>query len=423
MADTPYSQKSSIFRQAALDRLSSPEQLDMKTTVTSPAGWAALLTLGAIILMAMIWGFFGSIPVKVSGNGILLRQGGVTRVVSLGSGQVSEIFLEVNDMVRRGQVVARLDNPLQLADLQNSKNKLQEFETQHQKLLEYSRKDQTFQLAALRKQARSAREAIKVLQDRVKFLTDQVKKQEELLAKGLIIPAKLEAKKVELNSARLQINSQRIKLDEVTTQINSIKSKWESRIRDSEFRMNTLRREIKLKEEKLEIDSRVVSKVSGKVVEIKVARGSVVAVGTAIISVEHSKQKMEAILYIPLADGKKIKPGMEVDVVPSSVRKEESGSLLGLVTYVSKYPVTYNAMLKVLDNEQLARVFSRDSTPYAVYVDLIPDARTASGYRWTSPKGRDVMIRSGTVCQGEIMVDTKRPVGYIMPFFRKNFGL
>jgi len=37
----------SIFRQAALDRLSSPEQLDRLMQVTLPTGWIALVAPGS----------------------------------------------------------------------------------------------------------------------------------------------------------------------------------------------------------------------------------------------------------------------------------------------------------------------------------------------------------------------------------------
>ena len=38
-----------IFRKVALERLSSPEQLDQLMQVTSPKGWLALAGLGALL--------------------------------------------------------------------------------------------------------------------------------------------------------------------------------------------------------------------------------------------------------------------------------------------------------------------------------------------------------------------------------------
>ena len=68
---------SAIFRKVSLERLSSPEQLDQMVQVTDPRGWIALTGLGALLLAAIGWGIWGSIPTEAEGTGILLRQGGV----------------------------------------------------------------------------------------------------------------------------------------------------------------------------------------------------------------------------------------------------------------------------------------------------------------------------------------------------------
>jgi hypothetical protein len=69
---------SEIYRKAALERLSSPEELDSLMQVTTPKGWLALFSLGALILIALLWGIFGRIPTKVSGQGIILERMGDT---------------------------------------------------------------------------------------------------------------------------------------------------------------------------------------------------------------------------------------------------------------------------------------------------------------------------------------------------------
>ncbi|MGA1194869.1 MAG: hypothetical protein ACO36I_00070 [Candidatus Latescibacterota bacterium] len=47
-------QQKQIFRQAALDRLSSPDQLDQLMRVTTPKGWIALMALCSVLLAATI---------------------------------------------------------------------------------------------------------------------------------------------------------------------------------------------------------------------------------------------------------------------------------------------------------------------------------------------------------------------------------
>jgi hypothetical protein len=57
---------SNLFRKAALEKLSSPEEIDQLMQVTTPKGWIALFALVSLIAAAAAYGFYGSIPVRVS---------------------------------------------------------------------------------------------------------------------------------------------------------------------------------------------------------------------------------------------------------------------------------------------------------------------------------------------------------------------
>lgn len=59
-----------IFRKVALDKMSSPEQLDRLPAVSSTRAWLALAAVAVLLAVFIGWGFWGSIPVKVSGQGI-----------------------------------------------------------------------------------------------------------------------------------------------------------------------------------------------------------------------------------------------------------------------------------------------------------------------------------------------------------------
>jgi hypothetical protein len=62
-------EKRDIFRKVSLDRLSSPEQLDMLATVTAPSGRLVLLALGLLIVLALIWFWFGNEIPGMCGHG------------------------------------------------------------------------------------------------------------------------------------------------------------------------------------------------------------------------------------------------------------------------------------------------------------------------------------------------------------------
>ena len=101
-----------IFRQAALDRLSSPEELDRLITLPGRRDWWAALALGGLLAVALIWGIFGTISTRVTGPGIFIASGGqVYDAFALGDGEVKEIIPKQGDRVSKGEVVARISQP------------------------------------------------------------------------------------------------------------------------------------------------------------------------------------------------------------------------------------------------------------------------------------------------------------------------
>ena len=99
-----------IYRKAALDKLSSPEQLDKAITIISPSFWIAAIGGLAIIAVALAWSIFGRLPVKVSADGMYMGSGGLQSVVSEADGIVQEVYVSEGDEVEKGQELAQLDS-------------------------------------------------------------------------------------------------------------------------------------------------------------------------------------------------------------------------------------------------------------------------------------------------------------------------
>src|SRR5437660_9580673 len=98
-----------IFRKAALERLSSPEQLDRLMQVTSPRAWIALAALGLLLVAALAWGLFGTVTTTVEGQGVLIRQGGVRTVTAPAPGVVGPILVQSGYEVGKDQELLRLE--------------------------------------------------------------------------------------------------------------------------------------------------------------------------------------------------------------------------------------------------------------------------------------------------------------------------
>lgn len=99
------------FRKQALDRLSSPEELDRLVRVSRPGTWIALAGLLLVIAAVVLWATLSTITTTVSGLGFLLPEGGLIEASALRSGIVRTISVEPDQRVKAGDVVARLALP------------------------------------------------------------------------------------------------------------------------------------------------------------------------------------------------------------------------------------------------------------------------------------------------------------------------
>ena len=61
-----------LFRKVALDKLSSPEQLDQTMRVAGPLYWTSLLAILVALTAAGVWSLTGSIPTKSIGEGTII---------------------------------------------------------------------------------------------------------------------------------------------------------------------------------------------------------------------------------------------------------------------------------------------------------------------------------------------------------------
>jgi hypothetical protein len=96
----------SFYRKKALEKLSSPEQLDKLLFVVKPKGWIALLTTFIIILIGGLWTLFGSLSTLVSGEGIYLDFTQIHDLTIPINGRIIEIPVSIGEEVKVGQTVA-----------------------------------------------------------------------------------------------------------------------------------------------------------------------------------------------------------------------------------------------------------------------------------------------------------------------------
>ena len=411
-----------IFRKVALERLSSPEQLDQLLQVTDPKGWMALGALGLLLLTSVGWGVFGSIPTEARGEGILLRQGGVSSLVAAETGQVEEILVSVGDVIQKGQAVARIRQEELLRQIQDSRDKLADARSEYQDVVRYAGQQRGLRSRDLAQQRANLEQTIKALERQVELTRERMASERDLLKDGLITKQTLLASEQSLNtaqdqlaSARLELNGLELKQVEAEQQVDQQIETRGSRIRDLEI-------ELRERQARLGETSRVSANRAGRVIELLVDRGDVVSPGTPLLNLEVVSDDLMAVLFVPATAGKRIEPGMAVRVSPSTVKREEFGSILGKVAWAAEYPSTSRGMIRLLGNEALVDRLMKEGPPIQVNVVLERNAAAPSGFRWSSSTGPSVKISSGTLATGDVVVREEAPINLLIPKVREKLG-
>jgi HlyD family secretion protein len=471
-------QKRDIFRKEPLERLSSPEQLDQLMQVVGPQSWLPLAALGGLTLVAIVWSVVGRLPITVVGQGVLIRPQKVVVVQMPGSGQILTIDIKAGDSVQKGEIIATLDSDPELKkQLQQEITKLAELQTQDQQanFLQQQRLDSARlssaqrrktlnesldntrtltpvlrdkDLASLRADRQNLQQRVRSLEALLPILADRVQKRREIQQEGAIsqelvlqaqqeyvnnqavlADAQSQLKQLDVKEANAErqylgnltsisgISAQLQELDSQTTSLaqQALEATNARQNQIQEVKRNIARLEVELKDK-----SKIRSSYSGRVEEIAAKPGQVIAAGSNLITlnVETPSDKLVNVTYFSVADGKRIKPGMPVQVTPSIVKRERFGGIIGSVTSVSELPATPQGAMVLIGNEDTVKGLMSGDRRIEVFTQLQEDPATASGYQWSSSKGPQQKLSAATTTTVRVKVGEQSPISYILPFLK-----
>ncbi len=350
-----------IFRKYALDNISSLEEAGQNLIIVKPASLLAVISVAILVIAALLWGIFGTVPETVSGTGVLVNSDHIASVKYANQGAVKNIFVQHGDTVHNGQIIARIERQDILDQIKVNEKKLEGY----QKMQDI--------IHSTNKNGNAKHEMMKSLYEQ-----------------GLITEQEY------LNSRQTELS--------IEQQITEIKQ------------------QILLLNENYQTATQVTATTSGRIMEIPVRRGDFVQQGStiAVIDTGSDDATIGALVYFSAAEGKKIRPGMKIGLVPTTVKQEEYGYIQGLITDVSEFPVSDNYLISSLQNVSLANTFNQIKNPIEVKVSIIPDPSTYSGYKWSSSKGPEQKIGSGYICSAKVTTDSKRPLALVIPRFKKK---
>jgi NHLM bacteriocin system secretion protein len=412
-----------IFREVALERLSSPDELDRLLKVTDFKGWIAQLTIFALIVLALAWGYIGRIPSVVSGQGVIVRRGGVLNVVAAGSGVVAQLKVKVGDRISEGQIVATVAQPAILEKRKNVELALAQARRERDWSHALRVQQAKMETAAIQRQHDNAQLEAKHLEEQAALAAEIVAGQDQLFAAGIVIKQKAIEAKQNLAAVQDRIASVHAHLQELEAQEFSIRAKVQEEDAQKQLGIEELERNLSAVEKDLEIAGNVISPYRGEVLEVKVSAGATVAASDPVVSIQPDVQDLEVLLYLPAARAKDVRKGMEAMISPSSVKPEEYGFIKGYVSYVSDFPDTPAELMHNFQNEVLVKALTGEGPVTGLHVEMERNPKTLSGYQWSSSRGPNLTLSGGTLCTAEVVTRWQRPAELLLPALRKTFGL
>lgn len=408
-----------LFREAALDRLSTSERLDRTLALSSPKGWLALVMLGGMTTSVVGWSVLGEVSVFVRAPGILIGRGGViVDAVATGSGALIGVLPAVGDRVEEGSTVAVLLDS-EAEELHRTAVALVDENVRALEALRVATEaENAVRAENVARQRRRYETMEQSARDSVEVAREFVEANRVFLAEGLIARVDLEQSQRAFDGAQRELFSILRERDDLEYAEVQRLNEQAAEIAEQEASLLAAKRAVSELEARLATHE-ILAPVTGRVAEIKAAVGAVLSAGVPVLSIRPATETLEALIYVPPADGKRIVPGMEVLVSPSSARKEEYGSIRGRIAEVAAFPASLQGMVAVLQSPDLAEAFSSDGPPYASRVSLDGDPLTASGLAWTSSRGASRTVSSGTLVDVEIKIESRPPITLVAPALRQ----
>lgn len=440
------------FRKTAVEDAQAPGQLDLGVKIIRTPHWLLLLVVLALVFSAVGFSFVIKVPVKVQAQGILIPEEGLKDIESLTDGRVKDIMVKPGDFVRKGMRVAQIEQP----DLTQ---KLEEAQAQlvnaRKKLAQIKRfqSHSTINEDTLRAQKdKVLNHLIKSNKDNVKWLNKAMAGYKTLADKGYVSKETLSEARVKLFNAQAELIENQNKLNALVYEADSAGIKLKRELLELEIKVEETRRSVQsIRERRLRLGY-VISPYTGVVVEQKLNPGEKIDSGQVILSIlpgervkaddgdrsnvtmvvsEEGEFQPEikvggkhlihlvANLYISASDGKRVEPGMEVHIVPTTVKREEFGFMFAKITDITTIPATPEGMMRMLKNKQLVDTLSKEGAPFQTRAVLEVDPANYSGFRWSSPHGPEQTIGAGTMCSADVIIKEQPLIAMVMPAIKK----
>lgn len=407
---------SDIFRTDAVRKLRDPQQLDTAIKLTSTSGWIALVAIAVMIATFIVWVFVGSLPFRANGLGVLLvNDSEIFTLPAPITGRIGAIEVAVGEDVKKDQPLVRLEVPETEAQLRAAEAALTNIRSQRQSRGVEVERDIATRAANTAEEISGQQRKAADLRERLGYLQSRRTDERQELERGFITRDTLESTEVAIDTARQTLRG----VDLAIAQARSTQTEFEAGLRRqiAELDQEVLeaRNKVKVLQAQLGVEHVINSPVDGVVTEVSSQVGEVTEIGTRLITVSRVGEGLQMLAYLPVSKGKRVEPGMEVLVTPTTVERDIYGSIRATVLSVSELPASEAELTNRLNNAALVEQMMAGGAPIEVVIDLKTNKSTTSGLDWSSSDGPPIKITPGTTALATVNIREVAPIDLVIP--------
>ena len=378
-----------------------------------------------LVVAALVWAVFGTVPTRVFGSGVVIADlEGNFAVATVTAGPVVDVLVQPGDKVKAGATIVVIEQKLLAVRIQNAESELRHLENNlatlkeaHLKQIERTDETTQRQMKAIDEQVSK----YSVLRDR---LNDLVAGYRKLRDKGMISENELLAKQQQADQMELSLADAAAKKILVQLVAETKRDDFAEMQRVKKVEIEMKKAEVERLKAEMAVGTSVTAPISGVIRELRVGRGEVAAAGAVVATMGEERDGHFQVVTLLKGDSRKrVAAGMEAQVVPDSVKREEYGSMKGRVIRVSAQDVSDEDLDRILHNRQLTKSLFDGQQALLARIDLVPTTDNKSGFEWWSGKGPPFKIQPGTVANVDVIVERVRPITLVIPALRKLLSI
>jgi NHLM bacteriocin system secretion protein len=416
-----HSSATTLYRSQAVQSLDRPEEFHIPLRVLGRAEWLAGLLCLALCAATLAWSCFAQIRETVRGQGVLVRSGGVFIGINAPKAGWIDALAAVGQRVEAQERVASLTTPEEDARIQDLERRLSQINDQRDAISQRYEGRLAVEAQAQQRRREQLVESAGLTQRRIAEATTMLANRQSLFSHGSSTIERVQETRERLFTAQETLSRTEAELAALDSNILTVRGQRDQELAAANRQLFDLQGQLEQARLAKNLADDIRAPQAGVVAQIPVTMNALVAPGQRMVTLETGSDRLEALLYVPGDTGKRIAPGMQVQLSPGTAPREEYGALLGTVVTVSPHPESQAEITERLANPELAKQFAQNGVPLEIRIRL--QQEPGDRYVWSSKRGREVGLSSGQLLTGNVTVRRVPPITLVIPALRRWTGL